>query len=439
MTEGIRTVAADRLVFSGERAAVERRHAEHFAARATPIFTSTTGALDAATLAKLERDRDNFDAVLERAVSTGYAEHGLVAAVTIDVLSSGGGLSRAQLRRLDAALALPAKGARRDVRARALVVRSNSRRGVGRTDDAAIDAREALRLALDSPSRRLLATVRTALGESCFAQGAMGDALEQFEQSLAIQRELGDRSAEAGALQRLGSIHQSIGDDALAVDYYERSLALALETSDGRAEARASMGLGSYHLEHGDFDGALIHYLHGRAITRRLGMARAERIVNGYLGVLHFDHDRIETAESFLHDAVRDSQAAGDVRVEGIFQSVLGGVFATLDRIDEARAALDSADQLLSSNTFFLELAKLYRAHLELAEARDAAMTGDVERASQLRRSASDRVVAARDPVPDPHNPEHVTRPFSERSDDARIALRILRRALARSRVTAGR
>ena len=175
--------------------------------------------------------------------------------------------------------------------------------------------------------------------------------------------------------------------------------------------------------ESGDHEGALRYYERALAILRRLRMVRSERIVIGYLGLLCFETGDLARAEEHLSRAAFASRRAGDFRVEGIFESIRAGVLAALDCVDEARASFDLAAQLLVGNAFYARAVSIHRGHLDLAEARDAAARGDLDGARAHVARARARVLGAYAVGPDGAS-------LVQRSDDARVAVRILERAL---------
>lgn len=87
-------------------------------------------------------------------------------------------------------------------------------------------------------------------------------------------------------------------------------------------------------------------------------------------------------------------------------------------RIDEARAAFELADDLLAGNAFYRTAVGVHRGLLDLAEARAASADGH-------ERTARAHVARARWRIEEAHS-------FARRSDDARMAVEILERALAR-------
>jgi len=414
MCEGIRAHAAEMLVLAPDPTAASWRHARYY----LELCDRESGA------GALTRERENVAAILELGASAKRPELVLRAAIALDAISSGNGLSRSQLARLDDALCA-ASSIGSALVGRALGVRAGALRSLGRLAESERDARMALALALDGGELAQAEAMHVAVGMALFQLGDLPSALEQYEQALEITRELGDRAAESAVLQQLGAVHQSLGRISLALMYDEAALALAVEMRDRPAEARASMGLGSYHLERGELDRARAFYERGFFLARELDMQRSLRIVTGYLGILHFDEGLLGEAERHLESAVSASKSVGDIRVEGVFVGLLGAVLAAQDRVDEARAHFVAAESLLSTNEFFRRVVAIHRGHLDLAEARQARADHDPLLVEKLLRSAHQRIDAARgDGTP----------PLVQLSDDARIAIRILERALEAER-----
>ncbi len=427
LCEGIRAHAAGHLRHSIEGAGAPWRHAQLYLDLASgplldlPAGSATTRA--ATTTAELAPERENLEAVLEFGAAEGRSDLVLRAAVALDFLSSGTGISRARLAHLDEALRASGNLDPAMV-GRALGVRAGALRALGLLPEAERDARTALTLARRAGSPRQIVAMGLAVGGARFQMGDLEEALAYTRAASEAARAAGQRAEESLALQQTGAVLQALGETAEARAHYEGALHLALESGDDFAEARAAMGLGSYHLEAGDLERAEACYDRGLLVAHRRGMARQARIVTGYLGVLHFDAGRLQEAERCLDTAARASRAAGDPRVEGIFEGMRGAVLASLDLVDEARVAFASARRRLSTHPYFLGVITLHEGHLDLGEAREARAAGHDERADALTRAAALRLAVA-------EASQGQTPPLTRRSDDARIAARILRRALA--------
>jgi tetratricopeptide (TPR) repeat protein len=410
MGESIRSYAAGR-----EAEAVALKHQSYFAIRARAIASD-------APPSDADADRADLEAAMERAARTGASLAVLWIALALDTISAGVGLGRAALAHLDTALAA---GAARDLGlvGRVLGVRAASMYGTGRLAEALNDAEMALRLATELSDRAQMAAMSKRAGEIAFQLGELDRSSEHLERALAIETERGDDRALAAVHYLIASLHQSRGDRQRARIEYGVSLALAKRVRDAAGEARAEMGLAWEHVELGDHAGARERYERAIDLAHPLGLERTVRIATGYLGISCFDAGALGEAEEHLRRAAYACRRAGDPRVEGVFEGVRGAVLATMGRLAEARRSFDLAEQLLVGNAFYGDVIAIHRGHLDLADATRAAKHGDLLEAELLFAAARARITKARAPGANGET-------FVARSDDARLAVRILERTL---------
>ncbi|MGZ3423460.1 MAG: tetratricopeptide repeat protein [Polyangiales bacterium] len=404
MAESVRAHAAEIVESNGRTRSVRMRHLRAFDA------SPGVGA-----------DRENMRSAISFACAEGLHDVALRLLLALDDAPNRGDLAA-----LDQAIEHT-----RDplLLARALGIRSSATHAQGKLAESKRDAETSLALARQAGDEQQVAIATRALGLTCFQLGDLQSARACFERALVIERTRGHRGAVAMLLQNMGAVLASQGDLELARIHHESALALAVEGDDAAAEARATIGLGSLWLEIGDLGRARSQYERGLAQARRLRMTRTERIVTGYLGILEFDAGRFVEAENKLRTAASACGDAGDLRVEGIFEGVRGAVLAALDRLGESRGCFQRAESALARNAFFAEVIAIHRGHLDLAEARKAEASGDHALAEANRVYARLRVLDAHDPSTRSGN---VTEPpIILRSDDARIAVRILERAIA--------
>jgi len=422
MSESIRSYAADALAQSLDASAVAWRHAELYFERAAVIAGLGSHAASKPP-ADAADDRDDLQAAMALGASAGHSQIVLRIALALDAISLGSGLGGAELAHLDEALRA---GAAHELGllGRALGVRAAALYSLGRLDEARRDAEMALRLATELSDRRQMGAMSHTAGAASFQLGDLPRAIEHLDRALEIANERDDATAISGVHYLLGSVHQSRGDKERARRELENALAIALRAGDGASEARAQMGLAWEQLERGDYAAARQRYERALELAEPLGMARTERIVTGYLGVLHFDSGDLDLAEVCLRSAAFESKRAGDFRVEGIFEGIRGGVLATLDRVAEARRSFDLADELLTGNAFYASAIAVHRGHLDLAEARVAARRADLGALRAHVEAARQRIA---DACAEGEGGESIVR----RSDDARLAVRILERAVA--------
>ena len=258
-----------------------------------------------------------------------------------------------------------------------------------------------------------------AVGQAEFQLGDLDGALDHYQAALEGARAIGDYQLESASLQQLGAVKQSMGDAGAAQLYYSDALDVAIDRDDDAGEMRASAGLGSFYLELGAHERARDFYQRALLLAERLGAQRTGRIVLGYLGVLAFDGSAYEEAESLLARAADRSRASETARRGGLrghprWRSGLPRF------VDQSARSLYLADRLLEPTPFFRTV---------------------VSSTAPPRDPIAREYAQGRHRWPRPSSPAHArgsaTRGparcrLSSRSDDARIAVRILERAIDR-------
>ncbi len=175
-------------------------------------------------------------------------------------------------------------------------------------------------------------------------------------------------------------------------------------------------------------------YWQGLELAREAGDRRTEAIFLGKLALLEQELDQLDPARTHAREAVEILQGVGDHRLHGAALSIYGAIEAWSDDPDAARRTLEAAKALLGplGDAIGVAIVDLNRGHVELAEAERARKAGDLEGARELVRSARKRVAAAL--LTGPANADHPggVPSLADQSDDIRVAVRILQRAVER-------
>ena len=79
---------------------------------------------------------------------------------------------------------------------------------------------------------------------STTSQGRYAEALETYEQALAIQREVGDRAGEGTTLANIGLVYDRQGRYDEALEAYEQALAIQREVGDRAGEGTTLNNIG---------------------------------------------------------------------------------------------------------------------------------------------------------------------------------------------------
>ena len=111
-------------------------------------------------------------------------------------------------------------------------------------------------------------------GELAFLTGRYDAARQHTEQSLALARQLDDKSGIANALRSLGFVLLAYREEQAARDAFESALAVARELGDKSQLAAALNGLGEFHRSVKDWPSALPLYREAIVLDREVGDRR---------------------------------------------------------------------------------------------------------------------------------------------------------------------
>jgi predicted ATPase/DNA-binding SARP family transcriptional activator len=304
MLETIREYALERLAAEQEADHVRRRHAEHF----LKLAESDPVPEQAAWLARMDAERDNFREALAWSLDTREASLGL---------------------RLAAALW------------EFWWVRGHLAEGRGWLHEALTRGRSA--------APELRARALHAAGSLATRQGDYEAAAGLFEESLAIWEELNDAAGTARSLLSLGTVAAEQGDQERAIELSERAAELYDESGDQRGHALAISNLGGIALERGEYAKAasLSEQAYGLFETLEDSEGMAFALVNqGFAALSQKQHDR---AIELLRQALRRLAELEFRDVIGYCFEGLAAVLAFTKRAEEAARLLGAAEALRES------------------------------------------------------------------------------------------
>lgn len=200
---------------------------------------------------------------------------------------------------------------------------------------------------------------------------------------------------------------------------------LILQEHGDRFEGLFLGALAAVSQEAGALNEARMQYEQAIEALRKVGARRHEGMILGYLGGLEWEQGRYDEARRRLEQSIAIAQEVGDRRNAAIFNAVLGGLDATEERLHQAENHFQKAELLLREldSGAHWTVVELHRGHLDLALNRRASLAGPLEEAAGCGRSIQQRLEAANSP----HSRDKAP---TQRSDDVRFALRMLRRAL---------
>ncbi|MGB5770645.1 MAG: tetratricopeptide repeat protein [Crocosphaera sp.] len=180
-----------------------------------------------------------------------------------------------------------------------------------------------------------------------------GKALGSYYQALDISREIGDRNGEASSYNNLGLAYYSLGEYQQAIQYYQQSLAITTEIgaaegtrSARNGEASSYNNLGNAYSSLGEYQQAIQYHQQSLAIKTEIGDRKGEASSYGNLGNVYSSLGQYQQAIQYHQQSLAITTEIGDRQGEGNTWFNLGLSFTNLQRNDEAREAFDNARQL---------------------------------------------------------------------------------------------
>lgn len=167
-----------------------------------------------------------------------------------------------------------------------------------------------------------------------FVRGSAGEGEEWLDRVLALDLSRGDRGT---ALALRGRLAQVSGDNSpTVVADFEEALALAREVGDEIAAARALMSLGNVHSRRGEYDRAESLFLESREIYHRLADGPGEGGAWLNLGDLYLARGETARAREVFDTAVALARRGGNIVGLGFALGYLGSLAYEEDDLDEA-------------------------------------------------------------------------------------------------------
>jgi predicted ATPase/class 3 adenylate cyclase len=324
----VRDYAWEKLLSSGEAAAVRDRHAAWFLDLAEEAAPALTGRQQAAWLDRLDLEHDNLRAMMEWLMCATPGPDRLAPAAPAPATTAMGLRLVSALQpyweqrgflvegrdRLADALAMPGAERSPDLRARALIAAGVLAAQQGDYDDARQLSEDGLTIARANGDNAAMAAALTNLGTVSQYQGDFQEARRQFETALSLSQAVDDRGGVGTALLSLGVLAREQGEYVAATHYLGQGLALRRELGDERGMASFLNALATLAFGRGDYEAARAQYEEALSIVRSLGDRRSVALVLSNLGRVASAQGDLSTARSLLEESLTFRRQIGERR-----------------------------------------------------------------------------------------------------------------------------
>lgn len=307
MLQTIREYALEQLAIDGEEASTRDFHAQFYLAMAEAADLNLTGAEQKVWLDRLERDHDNLRAALQHLLSSGEV---------------------ATAARMGVALR------------RFWEVHGHFNEGVSWLRRILTQS--------DFLPALLRAKVLNGAGTLMLGLGNYEAAVAMLNESVTLQRDLGDDHGLMGALNNLGMVVISMGNHELALPLFEEALATGRRLGDKARVATLIGNLAVVLNQTGDLDRAEQLLEESLSIRRELGHKRGIALALGNLAELSRTRGNYSKPVELLSESLVLFNEVQDKM--GVAKTLDGfaAIMLAQGRFDRATLLLSSADALLT-------------------------------------------------------------------------------------------
>ncbi|NEO24350.1 tetratricopeptide repeat protein, partial [Moorena sp. SIO4A5] len=184
--------------------------------------------------------------------------------------------------------------------------------------------------------RHNVATNLNNIGSVYNVWGEYDKALDYYQQALAIFKEIGERSQEANTLNNIGSVYSSQGEYDQALEYHQQSLAISQDIGEPSQEAGSFNNIGFIYSARGEYDQAKEYYQKALAIFKDIGEPSWEGTILNNIAQVHYNQGEYAQALENYQKALEIAQDLGERSQEATILSNIGLVYSS--RGDNAKA-----------------------------------------------------------------------------------------------------
>ncbi|MGB2668002.1 MAG: tetratricopeptide repeat protein [Candidatus Acidiferrum sp.] len=162
----------------------------------------------------------------------------------------------------------------------------------------------AMSLAIELDNDEQKAQVFQALGVAYDGLNKYDEALRSVQQSLDINKRLGNKAAASGNYAEIGDVQMYLGKPELALAAYNESLRLRTEIGAKKDAANTLISIGSLYEDRGDYDKALDMYKQSLQTQRDVGDASLQAVCLNNIGNVYLAKGQSEDALTYYQQAL---------------------------------------------------------------------------------------------------------------------------------------
>ncbi|MDQ2096098.1 MAG: CHAT domain-containing tetratricopeptide repeat protein [Tychonema bourrellyi B0820] len=226
---------------------------------------------------------------------------------------------------------------------RQLIQQAIQQQQQGKPREAIETWQQVLAIARQFKYRELEARVLNAIGCNYHSLSQPQEALKYYNQALPILRSVGDYREEATTLSNIGQVYDSISQPQEALKYYNQALPIMREVKDRSGEAATLSNIGLVYNSISQPQEALKYYNQALPIRREVGDRSGEAVTLNNIGLVYDSISQPQEALKYYNQALQITREVGNRSGEAATLSNIGGVYNSISQPQEALKYLNQA------------------------------------------------------------------------------------------------
>ncbi len=196
---------------------------------------------------------------------------------------------------------------------------------------------------LDKAGRQINADLTHNYGMLLHKRGNYEAALKEYQKSLTVSDELGDRAGVTKTLHQIGILHQDQGHYKVALEYHDKSRKIAKELGDVYGIASSLFWTGNVHFRLHEQDVAMECYKQAMEMLQKLSDSISAINLIGQIGLIHQERGEYEAALTHFDLSLRAFEELNDQAGVAYVMHNIGIIYEERGEYEEALARFEKS------------------------------------------------------------------------------------------------
>ena len=224
--------------------------------------------------------------------------------------------------------------------------------------------------------KKSISEVCVSLGLCYYKLDKYEDAIKWFREAEILQKEIGDREAEASSLNNIGLSYKKLGNFEKAIEYYEQTVIIDEESGNVAESAKTLNNIGMIYRAWGKYDQAIEHFERSLEVKKILNDTAGISTTLNNMGLVYTEWKKFDQAVQILEESLAMEEMLQNDSEIALRYNNLGRAYFMMQRYDTALAYFkQSLDIHLARNEKsrvaleYNNIGKVYQAWGQMKEA----------------------------------------------------------------------